>query len=67
MVVSVLRPPADFRPFAALSTDNQSSAMDILATVAGWRVEVGAVGNPTSCRATRPDRIATDARLLVGH
>jgi hypothetical protein len=64
LIITVIPPPNDVTPFVALQNTVTISAIDIVADIDGWRVEVGALG----AVGTLPSQngltaIATDARL----
>lgn len=64
LIITVIPPPNDVTPFVASQDSVTSSAIDIVADIDGWRIEVGAVG----AVGTLPSQnaltaIATDARL----
>jgi hypothetical protein len=64
MMVTVSPPPNAITPLVALSVNDRTSAMDIIANVDGWRVEVGAVGLPGQLPTqSAMTSIATDARI----
>jgi len=64
LIVTVSPPPNVITPMIALQNDDRASAMDIVADVDGWRVEVGAVGQPGQLPTQNElTSIATDERI----
>jgi hypothetical protein len=64
LMLTVLPPAGDFAEFVALSTNGNTSAMDIVTNVGGWHIEIGAVGSPDTLPSQRDlTTIATDIRL----